>query len=110
MTNPFSIDQLFAQMFPWLTGISWDLGTILTALVFLWFLLLAFDWIQAMLLGSWERKRHYHWADKFSSAAEDARAARDSNAYGSSAWKESDMVYRKFLNKAAESRVKGWKY
>lgn len=110
MTNLFSIDQLFAQMFPWLAGISWDLGTILTAIVFLWFLLLAFDWVQEMLLGKWERSRQYKWADKFSSAAETARAARDTSARGSVSWKEQDLVYRKFLNKAAESRVKGWKY
>jgi hypothetical protein len=106
----FTIDQLFAQMFPWLAGISWDLGTILTSIVFLWFLLLAFDWVKVMVLGRWESNRHYKWADKFSSAAEEARAARDTNNTGSVSWKEQDLVYHKFLNKAAESRVKGWKY
>ena len=110
MTNPFTIDQLFDQMFPWLSGISWDLGTILTSLVFLWFLLLGFDWVKAMLLGGWERSQYAKWGDRYTSAAEEARMARDTNLRGSAAWAEQDLVYRKFLNKAANARIKGWKY
>ena len=106
----FTLDTLFAQIFPWMPAISWDLGTILTALVGLGLMLTAFDWVQEMLLGKWERSRHYKWADQFYSAAEEARAARDTNLKGSVAWDEQNMVYRKLLDKASSSRVKGWKY
>ena len=106
----FSLDTLFAQIFPWMTGISWDLGTILTGLVFLWFLILGFDWVKEMLLGNWERNQSSKWADRYSSAAEEAFMARNTNRRGSAAWQEQDMVYRKFISKAADQRIKGWKY
>ena len=49
--NMFTLDQLFDQIFPWMTGISWDLGTVLTGLVFLWVLAEAFNLLSQMLLG-----------------------------------------------------------
>ncbi len=45
----FTLDDIFNQIFPWMEGISIDLGTILIALVFLSFLLLGFDWVMEML-------------------------------------------------------------
>ena len=34
----FTLDTIFDQLFPLLSDVSWDLGTVLTGMVFLWIL------------------------------------------------------------------------
>jgi len=103
----FSIDQVFDQIFPWLSGISWDLGTILTSLVFLWFLLLGFDWVKVMLFGHLEQKRYIRHADHLYDRAESALKTRDVFDKGSIEWAEQDLMYKRYLRKSVDSRVKG---
>ena len=109
MQNLFSIDQLFAQIFPWLSGISWDLGTVLIAIIFLWFIVLAFDWLQEMMLGAWTSHRYRKASDEYLRRAELSREARDSNLRGTDAWKQQDLVYQGWLRKSADASIKGWK-
>ena len=105
----FTIDMIFDQMFPMLSDISWDLGTVLTGLVFLWLIgeagALLFSMIDGRLQGHFARRD----ADTFLSRAEEARRARDTNAAGSAAWIQQDMVYKRFLRKSADSTIRGWR-
>jgi hypothetical protein len=109
MNNMFSIDDLFSQMFPWLSGISWDLGTILTSIVFLWFLLLGFDWVKAMFGLRIDRHFEGKHADYYFEQAESARSSRDTHAEGSIHYEEQNLIYKNFLNKSVNSRIKGWR-
>lgn len=105
-----TIDDIFTQIFPWMEGISIDLGTILIALVFLSFLILGFDLVMDMLGARINMHQQSKWSDKFYEAAENARAARDTNTRGSSAWLQQDMVYKDFLRRSAKSSVKSWRW
>jgi len=105
----FTIDMIFDQMFPMLSDISWDLGTVLTGMVFLWLIaeagILVWEMIDGRLQGHFARRD----ADTYLSRAEEARRARDANAAGSAAWIQQNMVYQQFLRKSADSQVKGWR-
>ena len=109
MQNLFSIDQLFAQIFPWLSGISWDLGTVLTAIVFLWFLVLGFDWLKIMLLGNLERRRYDAASTEYLNRAEIARGARDTWGKGTKEWLHHDLLYKEWVRKSVNARMKGWR-
>ncbi len=47
-----TLNDIFSQVFPWLEGISVDLGTVLIAVLFLSFLVLGFNFIQEMMHSS----------------------------------------------------------
>ncbi len=106
----FTINDIFNQIFPWLEGISWDVGTVLTGIVFLGFLVLGFDWVMSMLDYRFQISRSNDWAEKYYLSAENARNVRDSFSKGSIEWENQNMIYKKFLNKSADARVRGWKY
>lgn len=104
----FTLDQLFDQIFPWLSGISWDIGTLLTGLIFLSFIALGFDWVMQMFGMSMERRRYNSWSERYYSAAEEALDRRGYFEKGSSEWLKHDMMYKELLRKSAKSQVKGW--
>jgi len=110
MNNMFSIDDLFSQMFPWLSGISWDLGTILTSIVFLWFLLLAFDWVKVMFDNRIYSGRLIKSADSYYGEAESILAERNNYFKESIEWEESNLRYKSFLRKSVDARVKSHSY
>ena len=103
------MDDIFSQMFPILSGISFDLGTVLTAILFLGFLVIGFDLIKAMLFGRMDRHYASKHADYFYSQAEQARQSSDSNTRGSIGWEEQNLIYQRFLRKSVDSRLKGWR-
>ncbi|SHO45294.1 hypothetical protein [Desulfopila aestuarii] len=105
----FTIDMIFDQMFPMLSEISWDLGTVLTGMVFLWLIAEAATLLWEMIDGRLQGHVARRNADTYLSRAEEARRARDTNAAGSAAWMQQDMVYKRFLRKSADSSVKGWR-
>jgi len=96
-------------MFPMLSGITWDLGTLLTALVMLWMIAegagLLWTMMDRRIQGHFSRKHADYWLDQ----AEDVRRARNTLQSGSSAWAEQDLLYKKMIRKAADSRLKGWR-
>lgn len=105
-----TIDDIFAQIFPWMEGISIDLGTILIALVFLSFLVLGFDYVMQMLGTRMQTNRNSLWADNYYKAAESARQSRDTWNKDSIEWEEQNSLYKKFLNKSTDARASAWKY
>jgi hypothetical protein len=109
MNEMFTMQDIFSQMFPFLSGISFDLGTVLLGILSLGFLIVGFDLIKAMLFGRYERYQYGKHADYYLSQAEEARMARDTQASGSVRWQEQDMIYRRFLKKSVDSRIKGWR-
>ena len=105
----FTIDQLFSQIFPWMEGISWDLGTILTALVFLWFLVLAFDWVMMMMGDRVMVSRSRKAADYWEEEARTVAMSRDTLQRGSTDWAVQDALHRKMVRRAADLRMKSWR-
>ena len=104
-----TMDDIFTQMFPFLEGISLDLGTVLLGVLGLGFLIIGFDLVKAMLFGRYERYSSRKSADYYFDQAEHARMARDTQSAGSTRWQEQDMIYRRFLRKSVDSRMKGWR-
>lgn len=103
----FTLDQLFTQIFPWLEGISWDLGTVLTGIVFLWFLVMAFDWLKEMFLGRMESSRYHKAAGFYYNEAKRVRDMRDMLNKDTIDYEEADLLYKSYLRKSASLRVKG---
>lgn len=109
MTGMFTIDQIFDQLFPALSGISWDLGTLLTALMFLWIIAegatLLWEMMDSRIQGHFHRKD----ADYYLEQAEYARFTRDELIRDTALWDVEDLVYKKYIRKSADSYVKGWR-
>lgn len=104
------MEQAFQVAIPLLGNIQMDIGTLLSAIVFLMLLVTGFDLVMKMLMGNWEYSRNNQWADKFSTAAKEARYIRDSYDRGSIGWEENNLIYKNLLSRSAKYRVKGWKY
>ena len=100
----FTIDQLFAQMFPWIEGVSWDLGTILIATVFIWVIIMAFGLIKDMLSVRLANNQ----ADFYYEKAEEALNARMESHQGSIEWEQNDMLYKRYLRKSVDSKMKDY--
>ncbi len=103
----FTIDQIFTNIFPWLEGISWDVGTLLTGLLFLSFLVLGFDYLKLMFFGRFEVQRFNKAADKYYDEAESAWNERDTFDQNSLEWEERNLTYKSLLKKSVDSRVRG---
>jgi hypothetical protein len=106
MNNLFSIDDLFAQMFPWLSAISWDLGTILTSIIFLWFIVLAFDWVKEMLDQRISMNGYRKMSDNYFDNAKEEFQRRSKLTEGTLKWEESNMLYKQYLSESATLKVK----
>ena len=103
------MDQAFQVALPLLGQIQLDVGTVISGIVLLMFLIVGFDLVTAMLLPRFESRRYGRSADYFEEQARNVREARDSWSRDSFEWEQQNLVYKKLLNKGADLRVKGWR-
>ncbi|MGL1932720.1 MAG: hypothetical protein OCC45_13325 [Desulfotalea sp.] len=97
----FTLEDIFKQVFPFLEGISFDVGTVIVAMLLISFIVIGFDYVrdilESFLLG--------RQADAFSSSASTALSARNSFSKGSQEYDKADMMYRGYLNKSASADI-----
>lgn len=101
------MQDVFSQMFPMLSGISLDLGTILLALLGLGFLMIGFDLVKVMLFGQYERNRYFRASKYYYDEAKTARSMRDMFQEGTIEWEEQNLLYKNSIRKSVDMRIKG---
>lgn len=97
----FTVDQLFSQCFSLLKGISFDLGTVMTGMIVMLFILIGIDLIRSALLVrvySFQEDKFLANATSYKHQLENSHTGADRDFYS--------RLYNKSINKAVDFRMR----
>lgn len=103
----FEIDDIFSAVFPFLEGISFDVGTLIVGMLLLTFIVIGFDYVKDVLGSMVNTSFNNRQAKYYYNQAEKYRSSMGSLNPDSLGYEEAQMLYKANLRKSVSHRVSG---